>query len=101
VLGDEASHDAGGRARMVFSQEVRYYAIFQICGSAFAPTIATALFAATKTSDSIVIYLLIVSAISVLWVALLPGGWGRKEAAHQNGEPANAQTAANLVSAEA
>lgn len=32
------------------------YTISQICGSAFAPTIATALFAATKTSDPIVIY---------------------------------------------
>lgn len=77
---------------MVFSREVRYtgasvgYTISQICGSAFAPTIATALFAATKSSNSIVIYLLVVSAISVISVALLPGGWGRKEAARQNGE---------------
>ncbi|MFJ5699982.1 MFS transporter [Arthrobacter sp. NPDC093139] len=82
----------GSLFSMVFSREVRYtgasvgYTISQIAGSAFAPTIATALFAASKSSDSIVIYLLIVSAISVISVALLPGGWGRKEAAHQNGE---------------
>jgi hypothetical protein len=77
---------------MVFSREVRYtgasvgYTISQICGSAFAPTIATALFAATNSSDSIVVYLMTVSAISVISVALLPGGWGRKEAARQNEE---------------
>ena len=82
----------GSLFSMVFSREVRYtgasvgYTISQICGSAFAPTIATALFAATQSSDSIVIYLLIVSAISIISVALLPGGWGRKEAARQNGE---------------
>jgi MFS family permease len=82
----------GSLFSMVFSRDVRYtgasvgYTISQIAGSAFAPTIATALFAASKSSDSIVIYLLIVSAISVISVALLPGGWGRKEAAHQNGE---------------
>ncbi len=82
----------GSLFSMVFSREVRYtgasvgYTISQICGSAFAPTIATALFAATKSSDFIVIYLLVGSAISVTSVALLPGGWGRKEAARQNGE---------------
>jgi MFS family permease len=89
----------GSLFSMVFSREVRYtgasvgYTISQICGSAFAPTIATALFAATKSSDSIVDYLLIVSAISIISVALLPGGWGRKEAARQNGELQETQPA--------
>lgn len=79
----------GSLFSMVFSREVRYtgssvgYTISQIAGSAFAPMIATALLASTGTSDSIVIYMVIISAISVVSVALLPGGWGRKEAARQ------------------
>ncbi len=98
----------GSLFSMVFSREVRYtgasvgYTISQICGSAFAPMIATALFAATQSSDSIVIYLLIVSAISIMSVALLPGGWGRKEAARQNGEDLDTNRTANdSIGAEA
>ena len=77
----------GSLFSMVFSREVRYtgasvgYTISQIAGPAFAPTIATALFAAYGTSDAVVVYLLVVAAISIVSVALLPGGWGRKEAA--------------------
>jgi len=77
----------GSLFSMVFSREVRYtgasvgYTISQIAGPAFAPTIATALFAAYGTSDAVVVYLLAVAAISIVSVALLPGGWGRKEAA--------------------
>lgn len=103
-----ASGVTGSLFSMVFSGEVRYtgasvgYTISQVCGSAFAPTIATALFAATQSSDAIVIYLLIVSAISTISVALLPGGWGRKEAARQNGEDSDTNRTANdSVGAEA
>jgi len=77
----------GSLFSMVFSREVRYtgasvgYTISQIAGPAFAPTIATALFATYGTSDAIVLYLVIVSVISCVSVALLPGGWGRREAA--------------------
>ncbi|MBV1777848.1 MHS family MFS transporter [Paeniglutamicibacter sp. ABSL32-1] len=80
----------GSLFSMVFSREVRYtgasvgYTISQIAGPAFAPTIATALFAAYGTSDAIVVYLVIVAVISCVSVALLPGGWGRKEAEHNN-----------------
>jgi hypothetical protein len=73
------------------------YTISQIAGPAFAPTIATALFAAYGTSDAVVAYLLVVAAISIVCVALLPGGWGRREAAFNaasldaadGGEPAS------------
>lgn len=79
----------GSLFTMVFDADVRYsgvsigYTISQVAGSAFAPTIATALYASTNTSNSIVLYLLIVSAISVVSVVLLPGGWGRKGATRQ------------------
>ena len=78
----------GSLFSMVFSREVRYtgasvgYTISQIAGPAFAPTIATGLFAAYGTSDAIVVYLVIVAIISCVSVALLPGGWGRREAAY-------------------
>lgn len=78
----------GSLFSMVFSREVRYtgasvgYTISQIAGPAFAPMIATALYAAYGTSDAVVVYLVIVAVISCISVALLPGGWGRKEAAH-------------------
>lgn len=78
----------GSLFSMVFSREVRYtgasvgYTISTIVGPAFAPTIATALFAAYGSSDAVAIYMIIVSAISVISVSLLPGGWGRKEAQH-------------------
>jgi MFS family permease len=79
----------GSLFALVFSREVRYtgasvgYTISQIMGSAFAPMIATALLAATGTSNSIVLYMVAVSVISVVSVALLPGGWGKREAQRQ------------------
>ncbi|MFC9839790.1 MFS transporter [Rhodococcus sp. NPDC127530] len=79
----------GSLFTMIFDADVRYsgvsvgYTLSQVAGSAFAPTIATALYASTKSSDAIVVYLLIVSAISVVSVILLPGGWGRRGAAQQ------------------
>lgn len=78
----------GSLFSMVFSREVRYtgasvgYTISTIIGPAFAPTIATALFATYGSSDAVAIYMIIISVISVVSVSLLPGGWGRKEAQH-------------------
>ncbi|WP_166871090.1 MFS transporter [Salinibacterium sp. ZJ450] len=78
----------GSLFSMVFSREVRYsgssvgYTISQIAGPAFAPTIATGLLASTGSSDAVVIYLVIICVISVISVALIPGGWGRAEAEH-------------------
>lgn len=75
----------GSLFSMVFAPEVRYsgasvgYTISQICGAAFAPTIATALYAVNGTSGPVVIYLLIVAAISVASVLLLPGRLGRPD----------------------
>ena len=79
----------GSLFTMIFDADVRYsgvstgYTLSQLCGSAFAPTIAAALYTSTGSSDAIVTYLLIVSAISIVSVILLPGGWGRKGAARQ------------------
>jgi metabolite-proton symporter len=76
----------GSLMSMVFSREVRYtgasvgYTLGTLAGPAFAPTIATALFAAYGTSDAVAVYMIVVSVISVVSVSLLPGGWGRKEA---------------------
>lgn len=78
----------GSLFAMVFGREVRYtgasvgYTLSQIVGPAFAPTIATGLFAAYGTSDAILVYLGIVAVISVVCVACLPGGWGRAEVRH-------------------
>ncbi|MGF9660783.1 MFS transporter [Arthrobacter crystallopoietes] len=83
-----ASGTTGSLFSMVFSREVRYtgasvgYTISQIAGPAFAPMIATSLYAAFGTSDAVVVYLLVVAAISVVSVSLLPGGWGKAEARH-------------------
>ncbi|MGF0313265.1 MFS transporter [Rhodococcus sp. IEGM1428] len=79
----------GSLFSMIFDADVRYsgvsigYTISQVVGSAFAPTIATALYAATGSSVSIVVYLVVVSLISIVSVILLPGGWGRNGAAMQ------------------
>ena len=68
---------------MSFDAEVRYsgvsigYTLSQVLGSAFAPTIAAALYAHTGSSDAIVVYLVVVSVISAIAGALLPGTWSR------------------------
>lgn len=73
----------GSLFSLAFDADVRYsgvsiaYTLSQVVGSAFAPTIATALYAATKTSNSIVAYLVVVSVISVVSGCFLPGAWSR------------------------
>lgn len=68
----------GALFSLAFDAAVRYsgvsigYTLSQVLGSAFAPTIAAALYAATQSSDSIAWYLVAVSAISVVAGALLP-----------------------------
>ena len=75
----------GSLFSMVFTPEVRYsgasvgYTLSQILGSAFAPLIATALYATYGSSAPVVVYLLIVAAISVVSVLLLPGKLGTPE----------------------
>jgi MFS family permease len=75
----------GSLFSMVFTPEVRYsgasvgYTISQVAGAAFAPLIATALFAINDTSTPVVVYLLIVCAISVVSVLLLPGKLGKAD----------------------
>ncbi|MCW2568170.1 MAG: metabolite transporter, superfamily protein [Mycobacterium sp.] len=75
----------GSLFSLVFSPEVRYsgasvgYTISQICGAAFAPLIATALYAANGSSVPVVVYLLVVCAISVVSVVLLPGKLGQAD----------------------
>ena len=73
----------GSLFSLAFDADVRYsgvsigYTLSQVLGSAFAPTIATALYAATKTSNSIVAYLIAVSVISAVSACFLPGRWRR------------------------
>lgn len=73
----------GSLFSLAFDPDVRYsgvsigYTLSQVVGSAFAPTIATALYAATKTSNSIVAYLVAVSVISAVSACFLPGSWSR------------------------
>jgi metabolite-proton symporter len=75
----------GSLFSMVFTPEVRYsgasvgYTLSQILGSAFAPLIATALYASYGSSAPVVVYLLTVAAISVVSVLLLPGKLGKPE----------------------
>ena len=77
----------GSLFSLVFDADVRYsgvsvgYTLSQVVGSAFAPTIATALYAATRTSDSIAAYLIGVSVISAIAVSLMPGPWRGNPAA--------------------
>jgi metabolite-proton symporter len=80
----------GSLFALIFSPEVRYtgvsvgYTLSQICGAAFAPLIATALFAATGSTDGLLVYLVIAAVISIVSVLILPGPFGRNEAAGQN-----------------
>lgn len=85
-----ASGVTGPLFSFAFKAEVRYtgastgYTISQILGSAFAPMIATALYAATGSVIGLFIYLVIVSVISVAAVLMLPGPLGRAEARLQD-----------------
>lgn len=73
----------GALFSMTFDADVRYssvsigYTLSQVVGSAFAPTIATALYAAFGTSTAIAAYLIGASVISAVAVCFLPGTWGR------------------------
>lgn len=73
----------GSLFSLAFDPDVRYsgvslgYTLSAVLGSAFAPTIATALYAATHSSDSIAAYMIVVSVISAVSVSLLPGPWRR------------------------
>lgn len=68
----------GALFSLAFDVDVRYsgvsigYTLSQVVGSAFAPTIAAALYAATHSSDAIAWYLVAVSVISLAAGALLP-----------------------------
>ncbi|MGV0814929.1 MFS transporter [Mycolicibacterium boenickei] len=68
----------GALFSLVFDTDVRYsgvsvgYTLSQVLGSAFAPTIAAALYASTHSSDAIAWYLIAVSAVSIVSVSLLP-----------------------------
>ena len=79
----------GSLFSLMFGAEVRYtgvsvgYTLSQITGSAFAPLIAVALYGAFGNTNGLVIYLLAASAVSIISLLLLPGPWGRKEAARQ------------------
>jgi metabolite-proton symporter len=73
----------GALFSLAFDADVRYsgvslgYTLSAVIGSAFAPTIATALYAATGSSDSIAAYMIAVSVISAVSVTLMPGPWWR------------------------
>ncbi|MBJ6135244.1 MHS family MFS transporter [Ochrobactrum sp. Q0168] len=79
----------GSLLSLAFKTEIRYtgvsigYTLSLIVGSAFAPMIATAIYAKTGTIYGLYVYLLIVSAISIVSVLLLPGPFRRKEAKNQ------------------
>jgi metabolite-proton symporter len=74
---------------LMFGAEVRYtgvsvgYTIAQLCGAAFAPLIATALYGATGNTNGLLIYLLAASAVTIISLLLLGGPWGRREARAQ------------------
>jgi metabolite-proton symporter len=86
----------GSLFSLVFTPEVRYsgasvgYTISQICGAAFAPLIATALYAANGSSTPVVVYLLVVCAISVVSVVLLPGKLWQADPVERDAEVAGA-----------
>jgi metabolite-proton symporter len=79
----------GSLFSLMFGAEVRYtgvslgYTIAQLCGSAFAPLIAVALYGANGSTNGLLIYMLAASAISITSLLLLGGPFGRKEAARQ------------------
>ena len=72
----------GSLFSLMFGAEVRYtgvslgYTIAQLCGSAFAPLIAVALYGATGSTNGLLIYMLAASAISITSLLLLGGPFG-------------------------
>lgn len=80
----------GSLFSMIFSPQVRYsgasigYTLSQIAGSAFAPLIASALYGAYQSTLPLFFYMLGMSLISIIALTLVPGPWGRKEAALQD-----------------
>jgi MFS family permease len=84
-----------------FDTDIRYsgasigYTLSQLAGSAFAPTIAAALYGASGSSDSIVGYLLVASVISLVAILLLPGPIGRGAARRQRIADAEGYVPAN------
>lgn len=80
----------GSLFSLLFKPEVRYsgasigYTISQIAGSAFAPTIAAALYASTGSIIPLYIYLFVVCLVTVVSLVLVGGPWGRREAEAQN-----------------
>ena len=86
----------GALFSMAFDADVRYsgvsigYTLSQVLGSAFAPTIATALYTATGSSNAIAAYLIAASAVSAVAVCFMPGGW---RAAEDEAHPERTPTA--------
>lgn len=80
----------GSLFSMIFSPQVRYsgtsigYTLSQIAGSAFAPLIASALYGAYHSTLPLFFYMLGMSLVSIMALILVPGPWGRKEAAMQD-----------------
>lgn len=80
----------GALFSMAFDADVRYsgvsigYTLSQVLGSAFAPTIATALYGATGSSNAIAAYLIAVSVVSAIAVCFMPGGWRAGPAATES-----------------
>ncbi|MCQ9146165.1 MFS transporter [Ochrobactrum sp. BTU2] len=80
----------GSLFSMIFSPQVRYsgtsigYTLSQILGSAFAPLIASALYASYQSTLPLFAYMVGVSIISIVALMLVPGPWGRREAALQD-----------------
>ncbi|MGC2938817.1 MULTISPECIES: MFS transporter [unclassified Brevibacterium] len=76
----------GSLFSLLFKPEVRYsgasigYTISQIVGSAFAPTIAAALYGATGSIVPLFVYLTIICLITVVSLLQVGGPWGKREA---------------------
>jgi MFS family permease len=89
----------GSLFSLLFKPEVRYsgasigYTISQIAGSAFAPTIAAALYGATGSIVPLFVYLTVICLITVVSLLLVGGPWGKREAKAQNAAH-SAETAA-------
>lgn len=93
----------GSLFSLLFAPEIRYsgasigYTMSQIAGSAFAPTIAAALYGATSSLMALFVYLMVVCAITIVSLLLVGGPWGAKEAARQEqvAQPTPAATVAS------
>lgn len=101
-----AGGSTGSLFAPMFGAEVRYtgvsigYTLAQICGAAFAPFIATALYGATGSTSGLLMYMLAASAVSITALVIAGRTSGRRGSARRQGRGSSSEQAAESAPAQ-